>query len=142
SKKGKRDKAIDAAQNSLKAGLKSESKVRISEGYRILSQTYEAFDKLDSALFYQKKYTEIEKKILVDRHYKKLTEAQAKLDTEIKNLRIQNLEKEKTISRNHYMLLIGFILIGILLTSIFMYRRWSTIRLKKKELEMELDKSK
>lgn len=141
SRTGEKQKAISSAIKSLKSGLEGESKVRISEGYRKLGETYEHFHEADSALKYQKKYAEFEKEILIANQSEKLIEEQAKLGNEVKNLRIQNLEKEKIIAKNRLWLIIVSILIIILFVSLIIYRRVSKIQLNKKKLELELENS-
>ncbi len=71
----------------------------------------------------------------------KLIEEQAKLGNEVKLLRIENLEKEKTIVRNKMLMIISGILIIVLIASLLIYRRISTIRINKKRLEFELENS-
>lgn len=138
---GNKEKAVSSAIKSLNLGLNSESKVRISEAYRKLGETYEHFHEADSALKYQKKYAEFEKQILIANQSEKLIEEQAKLGNEVKLLRIENLEKEKTIVRNKMLMIISGILIIVLIASLLIYRRISTIRINKKRLEFELENS-
>lgn len=138
---GEKQKAVSSAIKSLDLGLESNSKVRISEAYRKLGETYEYFREPDSALKYQKKYAEFEKEILIANQSEKLIEEQAKLGNEVKNLRIQNLEKEKIIAQNRLWLIIVSILIIILFVSLIVYRRVSKIQLKRKKLELELENS-
>lgn len=133
--------AIKAAEKSLELGMESQSKVRISEGYLKLSETYEQFANADSALKYHKKYSQHQIQMLMTNQSDKLAEHQANLGHEVKLLRIQNLENEKTIVRNRMLLIIGGILIIVLIASLFIYRRISTIRIKKKRLEFELENS-
>lgn len=141
SRTGEKQKAVSSAIKSLDLGLESESKVRISEGYSKLGETYERFHEPDSALKYQKKYAEFEKEILIANQSEKLIEEQAKLGNEVKNLRIQNLEKEKIIAQNQLWLIIVSILIIILFVSLIVYRRISKIQLNRKKLELELENS-
>lgn len=133
--------AIQAAEKSLELGIESESKVRISEGYLKLSETYEHFSNADSALKYHKKYSQHQIQLLMSNQSDKLAEYQANLGHEVKLLRIQNLENEKTIVRNQMLIVIGGILILVLIASFLIYRRISAIRLKKKRLEFELENS-
>lgn len=141
SRTGEKQKAVSSAMKSLSLGLESESKVRISEAYRMIGDTYERFDEPDSALKYQKKYAEFDKEIMVANQSEKLIEEQAKLGNEVKNLRIQNLEKEKIIAQNRLWLIVVFVLIVILIVSLIVYRRISKIQLNKKKLELELENS-
>jgi tetratricopeptide (TPR) repeat protein len=140
-RKGQKEKAVSSANKSLKFGIESESKVRISEGYQKLGETYEKFNELDSALKYQKKYAEFEKEILIANQSEKLIEEQAKLGNEVKSLRIQNLEKEKIIAKNRLWFIVVSILILLLLVSLIVFRRISKIKMKEKELELELENS-
>src|SRR5690606_30228889 len=136
-----KQKAVIAADKSLESGLESQSKVRISEAYRKLAETYEFFSEADSALKYHKKYAEFEKEILVANQSEKLIEEQAKLGNEVKNLRIQNLEKEKIIAQNRLWFILISILIILLILSLIVYRRISLIQMKEKELALELENS-
>lgn len=140
-RQGLKEKAVSSARESLKSGIESESKVRISEAYQKLGETYEQFNEPDSALKYHKKYAEFEKEILIANQSEKLIEEQAKLGNEVKNLRIQNLEKEKIIAQNRLWLIIVSILILILLVSLIVYRRISKMEMRKKKLELELENS-
>lgn len=137
----KKQQAVSSAQKSLESGLESESKVRISEAYRKLGETYEHFGEADSALKFHKKYAEFEKEILVANQSEKLIEEQAKLGNEVKNLRIQNLEKEKIIAQNRLWFILISILIILLILSLIVYRRVSLIQMKEKELALELENS-
>lgn len=140
-RKGQKQQAISSAEKSLETGLDSESKVRISEAYRKLGETYEHFAQADSALKYHKKYAEFEKEIWIANQSEKLIEEQAKLGNEVKTLRIQNLEKEKIIAQNRMWFIVVSILIFLLILSMLVYRRISKIKMKEKELALELENS-
>src|SRR5690606_35963250 len=112
-----KEKAVVSAVKSLESGIESQSKVRISEAYRKLGETYEFFNEADSALKYHKKSAEFEKEILEANQSENLIEQQAKLGNEVKILRIQNLEKEKIIAQNRLWLIVVSILILFLFLS-------------------------
>lgn len=140
-RQNQKQQSIVAAEKSLQSGLESESKVRISEAYRKLGETYEHFSEADSALKYHKKYAEFEKEILEANQSEKLIEQQAKLGNEVKNLRIQNLEKEKLIVQNRLWFILISIFIVLLILSLIVYRRIALIKMKEKELAMRLENS-
>lgn len=134
--------SIQSASKSLEYALESNSAVRIGEGYRILSQVYENFKAYDSALYYKQKYVDHEIRNLKRHYSENLAESQARLGAQVKDLRIQNLENKRIIAQNRWLLLLGLILIGILVTSIVVYRNWQHVKVKRRELELELNSSK
>lgn len=141
-KQGNKDKAIDAAQKCLKLSYKVKSKVRISEGLYELSHNYDLFNMQDSALYYFKKHYEVEKSIMEANQSKILSQFQANLGIEVKNLRIQNLQNEKKIANNRFMFTAFCVLIVLLISAFFIYRYLSVIKFRKKQLELELENSK
>lgn len=138
----KEESSIQSASKSLEYALKSKSAVRIGEGYRVLSRAFETFKAYDSALYYQQKYVDHEIENLKKQYSENLAESQARLGAQVKDLRIQNLENKRIIAKNRWLLLLGLILIGILVTSIVVYRNWQNVKVKKRELELELNNSK
>ncbi len=138
----RKKESIQTASKSLDYAFQSNSKLRIGEGYKILSQVFETFKVFDSALYYQQKYTDHKIKYLETQYSKNLAESQAKLGAQVKDLRIQNLENKRIIAQNRWLLLFGIILIGVLIATIITYKNWQEIKMRKKELEMELKNSK
>lgn len=136
--KDKERLALEYAQKSLELGLAAQSKVRISEAYKKLSEIYEYFSHPDSALEYHKKYADFQIKTLSQAQSERLAEYEAQMRTEIKTLRIQNLEKEKTIAVNRMWLSIGAITIVMLIIFFFIYRNLYRTKLKTRQLESEL----
>lgn len=141
-KQGNKEKAIDAARKCLKLSYKVKSKVRISEGLNELSHTYDLFKVQDSALYYFKKHYEVEKSLMKANQSKILSQFQANLGIEVKNLRIKNLQSEKEITNNRFMFIGSCIMIALLISAFFIYRYLSVIKFKKRQLELELDNSK
>lgn len=140
-KLGNSKKALDAARKCLKLSYEVKSKVRISEALYELSQNYDFFNRKDSALYYFKKHYEVEKSIMKANQSKILSQYQANLGIEVKNLRIKNLQNEKEISKNRF-LLAGFcVMIAVLISAFFVYRYLSLMKFKKKQLESELENS-
>ncbi|AWH84575.1 hypothetical protein HYN59_05330 [Flavobacterium album] len=137
-KKGDAPRAFDAARKCLAIARKLDSKVRIREAYEELSKSHERFGTADSALYYYKKYFEIERELMEANQSERLSQNQAELGLEVKNLRIQNLQNEKEIANNR-LWTIGFgILTALLIGAFFVYRYLSRIRFKERQLEMEL----
>lgn len=141
-KKGNRKKAIEAGQKSLKLSYKVKSKVRISESLRELANNYETFNEKDSALYYFKKHYALDKEILESNQSNLLSQYQANLGLEVKNLRIKNLQNEKEIDNTRFMLSAVFVLTALLISSFIIYYYLSSIKFKKKQLEVELENSK
>lgn len=138
---GKREEAFNAARKGLSLSLQVDSKVRISEAYMELSKNHEIFSRPDSALYYYKKHYEYEKNILEANQSEQLSKHQASLGLEVKNLRIENLQKEKQIANNRMWFIAVWIIISLLIVAFFIYRYFSKMRSKKRELEMELQNS-
>jgi len=134
-------KAYLNAHKSLALSLKLDSKVRISEAYRELSRIHDRFSRPDSALYYFKKYYDREKELMDASQSEMLSRYQAKLGVEVKNLRIQNLQNERQIANNRLWFIAAAILIAMLITAFFLYRYFSRMRFKKRQLEAELKNS-
>lgn len=140
-KQGDKERAISSGYKCIDLSLKVDSKVRISEGYRELSHNYDIFKQPDSALFYFKKHYEIDKKIMEANQKNLLSQYQANLGVEVKNLRIKNLQNEKEIANNRLILIAVCIFVLLLSAVFFIYRYLSIIRFRKKQLELELQNS-
>jgi tetratricopeptide (TPR) repeat protein len=129
------------AHKGLKISLKLNSKVRISEAYSELSRIHEKFAQPDSALYYFKKYYAQEKKLMAAAQSETLSQYQANIGVEVKNLRIQNLQNERQIANNRlWFIAIGTLALLIIVSSL-LYRYLSKMRVKKIQLEAELDNS-
>lgn len=138
---GLKEQSLNAAYLSLETALLSESKVRISEAYKKLSVLYEYFNEIDSALYYQQKYADYRIETLMTTYSKELAKSQTKMKTEIKNLRISNLEKENMIAVNRMWLTIITFIMVILIIAFGAYRHFYKSKLKKQQLELELKNS-
>jgi len=141
-KQGDKQKALSSAYKCLNLSLQVKSKVRISEGYRELSRNYDIFHQSDSALYYFKKHYDVEKEIMEANQSNLLTQYQANLGVEVKNLRIKNLQNEKEIADNKLLLLLVSAFAVLLLSTFFVYRYLSLMSFRKKQLELELYNSK
>src|SRR5699024_3838835 len=75
----RKKESIQTASKSLEYAFQSNSKLRIGEGYKILSQAFETFKVFDSALYYQQKYTDHKIRYLETQYSENLAESQAKL---------------------------------------------------------------
>ena len=137
-KKGDRDRAFDAARKCLAIARKLDSKVRISEAYLELSRNHERFARPDSALYYYKKHYDVERDIMEANQSERLSQYQAKMGMEVKNLRIQNLQNEQAIANNRLWIIAFGILVAALAAAFFVYRYLSRIRFKERQLELEL----
>lgn len=136
--KGEIRKAFKPAQMALKLSNKLGNKIRISEACLELSYLHDKLNRSDSALYYFKKHYDVEVEILGKNQDKLLAENQAKLGMEVKNLRIENLQKEKEIAKNQFLVIIAGVVVLLVLIGFFVYRYFSIMRFKKRQLEMEL----
>ena len=139
--KENREKAYYYAHKSLIISLKLQSKVRISEAYLELSIIHEKFEQPDSALYYFKKHYDREKELMNAAQSKMLSQYQANLGVEVKNLRIQNLQNERKIANIRLWFIAAGVIIVLLITAFFLYRYFSKLRFKKHQLETQLDNS-
>lgn len=139
--KGLEAEALNAARISLQKGMEVGSSVRVEDAYKNLSTIHEHFSHFDSALIYQKKYAESKTETLLSTYSKQLAEYETEMRTEIKNLRIENLEKEKTIAINRMWLSISIFILVLLMVTFFVYRKLHRARVKKRRLELELENS-
>ncbi|GGF04186.1 hypothetical protein GCM10010984_21890 [Chishuiella changwenlii] len=141
-KQGNKKEAIEAGHKCLNLSYKVKSKVRISEGLRELSNNYDLFNVQDSALYYFKKHYDVEKDIMDANQSNLLSQYQANLGIEVKNLRIKNLQNEKKIANSRFMLTAVSVLAVLLISAFFVYRYLSIIKFRKKQLEIDLENSK
>lgn len=141
-KQGHQAEALDAARKCLKMSYAIKSKVRVSEGLYELSHTFDLFKVKDSALYYYKKHYEVEKSLMKANQSKILSQFQANLGIEVKNLRIKNLQNEQRIANDRFMFVGACVLIALLISAFFIYRYLSVIKFRKKQLELELESSK
>jgi DNA-binding CsgD family transcriptional regulator/Flp pilus assembly protein TadD len=140
-KQGNKEKALWTAHKCLKLSYKVNSKVRISEGLQELSQHYDLFKVEDSALYYYKKHYDIEKEIMEANQSKLLSQYQANLGIEVKNLQIKNLRNEKEITNTRLLLVAVSVAIGLLIAAFFIYRYLSVMKFRKSQLELQLKNS-
>lgn len=130
--------SIEVAHKSLKLATEIQSKVRMSEAYKRLADTYEHFNKPDSALQYLKRHNTHYNSLLIANQSSSLAKHQAEMGAEVKTLQIQNLQKEKKLASNR----LWFIGIGIFIMLLFLafiiYRKIAKINFKKRSLEREL----
>lgn len=138
---GHKKTALDAARKSLILGLESKSDVRITEAYLRISETHEYFHQPDSALKYYKIYNHYNEALVISEQTKALATSQAKLGSEVKNLQIENLKKEKELAQNKIRFIGIVVLILLLAATFFVYRYLMKIRFNKQNLEMELRNS-
>lgn len=136
-----KEKAIYSGRKALELGLKSESAVRISEGYKKLSEVFSDFAVIDSAFFYHRKYADFQEEQFKKNSANTLLEYQSNLGYELQKLKIENLEKEKRLSRNRRWMIFGAILIVSLIIILLLYRRSARVELKKQQLEKDLEYS-
>jgi len=141
-KQGNKKEALNAARKCLELSYLVKSKVRISEGLEELSHNYDLFKMPDSALYYFKKHNEVEKSIMKANQSKILSQYQANLGIEVKNLRIKNLQNEKKITNDRVIFIGACAIIVLLISAFFIYRYLSVIKFRKKQLELELENSK
>ncbi len=140
-KQGNKNKALFAVHQCLDFSYQVKSKVRISEGLLEISHIYDQFQVHDSALYYFKKYYEVDKEILESNQSELLSKNQASLGLEVKNLRIKNLQNEKEITRTRVLLVTVIAIFALLVAAVFVYRYLSIIKFRKKEVELKLENS-
>ncbi|MGQ2983518.1 tetratricopeptide repeat protein [Flavobacterium sp.] len=136
--KGDAKKAFNAARRCLAIARQLDSKVRIREACEELSKSHERFGTADSALYYYKKYFEVERELMEANQSERLSQNQAELGLEVKNLRIQNLQNEKDIANNRLLTIAFGVLAVLMVVALFIYRYFSRMRFKERQLEMEL----
>lgn len=141
-REGEEVMALTSIEKSLELSLEIDRKLRISEAYQKLSEVYETFNQPDSALKYYKMYALENSSILIANQSKTLAEYQAKMGSEVKNLQIQNLQKEQLLAKNRNWFIATSILIIFLILGFFTYRYFQKIRFKKRNLELQLNSSK
>jgi len=117
-KKGKKREALEAIQKSLDISIAIKRKLRICDAYKKLSEVYETFSEKDSALKYFKLYEKEHTDILESNQSKFLAEYQAKMGSKVKNLQIENLQKEQELTKNRNWF-IGLMCLSIILVSVF-----------------------
>lgn len=140
-RQNKPDSSVKAARKSLELALQADTRVRIIEAYKRLSETFEYFQQPDSALKYLKLYNTHNNSLLVANQSHTLAKYQAEMGAEVKNLQIQNLEKEKALVKHRLWFAGIWVFIFILLAAFFIYRYFSKMRFRKKALERELENS-
>lgn len=136
--KGEIAKAFKPARLAHKISNKLGNKIRISEACLELSWLHEKLHRPDSALYYFKKHYNVEVEIMHKNQDEQLARNQAKLGMEVKNLRIENLQKEKEIAKNQLLVIIAGIVVLLVLIGFFVYRYFSIMRFKERQLELEL----
>lgn len=140
-KQGNKERALWAGHRCLNLSYKVNSKVRVSEGLRELSHTYDMFNVPDSALYYFKKHYDIEKEVMEANQSNRLSQYQANMGIEVKNLRIKNLQNEKEIANNRLLLTAISVVSILLISAFFIYRYLSVIKFRRKQLELQLQNS-
>ena len=136
--KGQVAKAFKPAHMALKLSNRLGNKIRISEACSELSNLHEKSNRPDSALYYFKKHYVAEMEIAGNSQDEQLAKNQAKLGMEVKNLRIENLQKEKEIAKSQLLVIIAGVVVLLVLIGFFVYRYFSIMRFKKRQLEMQL----
>lgn len=136
-----KNKALYYAKKSLELGIASESKVRISEGYQRMFEVHKKFDNCDSALTYHQRYADYQQELFDSNASEKLLQYQSKLGSELQKLRIENLEKEKELTKSRIWIVLVSIVAGLLCMGFFIYRRFAQAKVTKKRLETELTHS-
>lgn len=137
-----RQTALDYIRRSVKLSIDINNKVQVNDGYKKMAEIYEHFHDPDSALKYYRIYTEGNTALLIANQSDKLAAYQANLGTEVRNLQISNLRKERQLARNRIWLIGICIIVGLLTGTFFVHRYLSKIRFRKRSLEMELSTSK
>ncbi|MHA7944955.1 tetratricopeptide repeat protein [Formosa sp. 3Alg 14/1] len=140
-KTNNKNDAIKFGHLSLKIAKEVNRDVRVKDTYLKLSEIYEQSNRLDSAIFYFKKYNDLNNKILITNQSKILAKSQAEMSAKIKDLQIHNLEKNKELTKNRIIIISISIYLAFLLGLIFVLRYTSRIKLKSKEVTLRLKAS-
>jgi len=140
-KKKNENDALKYGYLSLKIAKEINSDVRVGDAYFKMSEIYEQLNKLDSAIFYFKKFNDLNNKILITNQSKILANSQAEMSAEIKDLKIHNLEKNKDLTQNRIIIISISLYLVFLLGLIFILRYTSKIKLKNKEVTLKLKAS-
>ncbi|WP_179377153.1 tetratricopeptide repeat protein [Winogradskyella wichelsiae] len=140
-KKNNENDALRYGYLSLKIAKEIDSDVRVKDAYHKMSEIYERLNRLDSAIFYFKKFNDLNNKILITNQSKILANSQAEMSAEIKDLKIHNLEKNKELIQNRIIIISISLYIVLLLGLLFILKYTSKIELKNKEVTLKLKAS-
>jgi tetratricopeptide (TPR) repeat protein len=139
------DSAIFFARISYNAYVKNNRKERVSEMAKILSESFQAKNRNDSAIHYLKMHYTLKDSLYSQENQRKLSSLYAEIETLGKQREIERLEKDQLVQmgRNR-ILMLGMILgavsfVFILVSIILFYRnRKKKHLLEKLQLEQEL----
>lgn len=113
-------------------------KVRITETLLLLSGLHEQHGRPDSALVYFKVYNAYEDSLNTVNRSEALAIQQARLGAEVKDLRILNLQNERSLQKARTWGLIAGILVIMLIGAFVTQKRLAAMRNRKRLLELEL----
>ncbi|HAS41598.1 MAG TPA: hypothetical protein DCS93_14045 [Microscillaceae bacterium] len=92
-------KALKFARNSLKDAEEIGSAQDIKDGYKALSDIFEANKQLDSSYFYYKKFTALKDKLFGEKNSWELNNIRAEYDLEKKETEIELLKKDRALTK-------------------------------------------
>lgn len=123
---------------SLQISRDIQSKLRKTEALHTLSRVYEHLGQNDSALFYFRQYHEILDSIFSKEKSNQIAYYQAQMETAVKDLKIDNLEKERKLARlrTYYLVALAISIIAVL--AIFLQRKVLNYRKDKKLADVKL----
>lgn len=133
------DSAYSYARRALSLGRSVRTKVRVSETLNLLSQLHEEYGRTDSALYYHKAYAAYVDSLGAANKAHALAIQQARLGAEVKDLRIQALQREQELQRTRGIAgLTALVLVG-LVGGLVARRRWLKVQERRRMAEAELD---
>lgn len=121
-RQGLYEKALREVKFSLKISEEENIREQIIINYLLLSELYETKGILDSALFYYKAYTELQKDIFSRESDERLARAQAEFETDKKEREIELLKKDVQIQRSHRQTMIILLVMAAMLIGLIIYR--------------------
>jgi tetratricopeptide (TPR) repeat protein len=137
-RKGHVKEAFSAGWRALNLARAVRDKVRISETLLLLSGLHERLGGADSALVYFKVYSAYQDSLNAANRSEALAVQQARLGAEVKDLRILNLQNERSLQQARTWGIAAVVLVMMLIGAFIAQRRLVAMRNRKRLLELEL----
>ena len=127
------DKAYDQFQLTMNLAKKANSTEELKYVYYDLSKVFSAIGKSDSALYYYKRFTEIDKELNDEESKKRLEELKIQYETEKSEAENKYLKEQARIDKRNNYLLLGFAIV-LLISAMLLYY---FLRMKSRLLSQE-----
>lgn len=135
----KPEKALEDGFKSLGISEEIHSKLRIAEALLNLHNIYAEEGKYDSALYFHRRYLAVKDSIYSQEKANEMAYLQTKMDMRLKDLKIDNLEKEQKLARIKLYYFIALIAVVLAIAGIFIQRQFLNYRKNKKLAEVNLE---